>query len=475
MINPTKQRKIMTKRTLALIAAGLVVAAACNDAVTIPDLNNVSSALLAGGLNRATVQALATGLLRQDRGNWSELYIVFSETMARDMYRLDPAEQRYITQTIGGQSDPTSFVGGGLWTGFWTGIKAANNLIDNIKTATDLSAAEQAGTVGLAQTFKALQYWHVLEMRDSLGAPVAVDQPLGSPPAPFLCKPDVMAYISSLLDSAYANLQAAGTTPFPFLLPGGFTQAGDYSTPAAFALWNRGIKGKIEYYRGMDHAKPNAASFATSITLLTQALGPLDPTTLENSPYYVYSTASGEVENPFGGDGNVYLNPSASGGIQAGDLRAAKIVAAATDTRDGVSSSFQMAYAITSDPTNLTRPLPILKNAEMILLRAQAEIESNLMAAATADVNFVRTNEGGLPPLATFASVAAGRAAVLYEKRYTMLFESAHRLVDLRAYGEFNSTYLVKELAGDTFQSTLPLPQGEINARGGTSPTVTCP
>jgi hypothetical protein len=111
----------------------------------------------------------------------------------------------------------------------------------------------------------------------------------------------------------------------------------------------------------------------------------------------------------------------------------------------------------------------------MILLRAQAEIESGQMAAATADVNFVRTNEGGLAPLPTFASVAAGRAAVLYEKRYTMLFESAHRLVDLRAYGEYNSTFLTQEIAADIFQSALPIPQTEINGRGGVQPTVTCP
>jgi len=476
MINPSNMRKIMTKRTIALIA-GLAFATACKDAITIPDLNNVSSSLLATGLNRASVQLLTTGLLRQDRSNWSEAYIIFSGSMARDMYRMDTSEPRWITQTIGGQTDPTSFVGGGLWTGYWVAIKASNNLIDNIGTASDLSASEQAATVGFAQTFKALQYWHVLEMRDSLGAPVAVDQPIGAPAAPFVCKPDVMAYISALLDSSYTNLQTAVTasTAFPFLLPAGFTQAGDYSTPAAFALWNRGIKGKIEYYRGMDHTHPNVPSFATAITALTQALGALDPATLENTPYYTYSTASGELENPFAGDANVYMNPSASGGIQAGDLRAAKIVPASPNSLDGVTSSAQMAFAVASNPANLTRPMPILKNAELILLRAQAEIESGLLPAATADVNFVRTNEGGLPGLGTFASVAAGRAAVLYEKRYSMLFESAQRLVDLRAYGEFNSTFLTKELPGDTFQSALPLPQSEINARGGVTPAVSCP
>jgi hypothetical protein len=474
MINPTKQRKIMTKRILAL-ATGLLFAAACKDAVTIPDLNNVSSALLSNGLNRATVQLLTTGLLRQDRANYSEGYLVFSGSMARDVYRTDPSEQRWISQTIGGQSDPTSFVGGSLWSGYFIDIKATNNLIDNIATASDLSPAEQAGTVGFAQTFKALQYYHVLEIRDSLGAPVAVDQPSGSPPAPFVCKQDVLAYVSALLDSAYTNLQAAGATPFPFLLPDGFTHAGDYSTPAAFALWNRGIKGKVEYYRGIDHQSPNAGSFTTAITLLTQSIGALDPATLENSPYYTYSTASGELENPFAGDANIFLNPSASGGIQSGDLRASKIIPVASHSEYGVTSTAQLSTAVTTDPANLTRPIPILTKAEMVLLRAQAEIELGQFGPATTDVNFVRTNEGGLPALSTFGSVAAGRAAVLYEKRYTFLGESAQRLVDLRAYGEFNATFLTKELPGDTFQSTLPLPQTEINARGGTSPTVTCP
>src|SRR5208282_3229508 len=114
MINPTKVSQIMTKRSLALFA-GLAVMSACNDATAIPDLNNVSSALLAAGLNRASVQLLATGLMNQDRGNWSERYIVFTESMARDLYRIDPAENRWITQTIGGPADPSAFTGGGLW------------------------------------------------------------------------------------------------------------------------------------------------------------------------------------------------------------------------------------------------------------------------------------------------------------------------------------------------------------------------
>ena len=76
MINSTKVRQIMIKRAMALVAA-LALTSACKDATSIPDLNQVSSTLLAGGLNRASVQLLATGLLNSDRANWGETYIVF--------------------------------------------------------------------------------------------------------------------------------------------------------------------------------------------------------------------------------------------------------------------------------------------------------------------------------------------------------------------------------------------------------------
>ncbi|MEO7368648.1 MAG: hypothetical protein ABIZ36_11865, partial [Gemmatimonadaceae bacterium] len=64
-------------------------------------------------------------------------------------------------------------------------------------------------------------------------------------------------------------------------------------------------------------------------------------------------------------------------------------------------------------------------------------------------------------------------SAILREKRYSLLFESAHRLVDLRAYGRLNETFFVKELKGDVFVKALPQPQNEADQRGGVL-TVVC-
>jgi starch-binding outer membrane protein, SusD/RagB family len=465
--------QIMMKRTVALIA-GLTLFGACVDSTGVPDLNNVSSSLLQSGLNSASVQLLMTGLLRADRANLDVRYLVFTETSGRDLYRIDAAENRWITELIGGPADPTSFVGGGIWTQYYTEIRAANNLIDNIKTATDLSAAQQAGVTGLARTIKALAYYRLIESRDSLGIPIDVDHALSTAPAPFVCKPNALAYVSALLDSGYADLQTAGSTPFSFVLPGGFTTKGDYSTPANFISFNRGLKGKVEYYRGMDHSKPNAASFATALTALNLAIGAETGATLENSVYYIYSTAPGEVTNPLN-DAAIHLNPSAGDSIQPGDLRSSKItLRAAVASGQGVSTKYDLTEAIPSIGSNLTKPIPILKRSEMVLLRAQVNIETGNLAAATTDINLVRTTLGGLPALPTLTTVAAARSAVLYEKRYTLLGETGARWVDLRAYGRFNAQWLKQEIAIDIFQAALPIPQAELNPRGGGLPTLSC-
>jgi hypothetical protein len=460
------------KRAMTLVA-GFVLLGACTE-TTVPDLNNISSETISAGLNRSTVQLLVTGLLARDRALLGSGYILFSETMARDLYRIDASNPSFITQLLGSSIDPGGVIGASAWGGFWVGIRAANNIIDLIPTARDVSAPEKAATVGLAMTFKAQNYYRALEMRDSLGIPVAVDQPLNEPPAPFVCKADALAYISALLDSGYASLRTAGSTSFPFRLPGGFSLAGYYSTPASFIAYNRGLKGKVELYRGLDHAKPNVASFGVAINALTEAIGTLDKSRIGNSVYHVYSTADGDETRPMV-DVTVHLNPAVGDSIQPGDLRAVKIIAGVGPySGSAVRTTYDMLYAVPNNPANITRPLPVLTIAELILLRAQARIETGDLAGATADINFVRTNSGGLAPYPTFASVTAARNAVLYEKRYSLLFESAHRLVDLRAYSRMNATFLKKERPDDIFQSVLPVPQAEVNGRGGAVPIPVC-
>ena len=236
--------------------------------------------------------------------------------------------------------------------------------------------------------------------------------------------------------------------------------------------------------RAVSWTRGNAASFATSIAALNIALAGVGTTQtdLNGGPYYQYSTASGEVANP-NFDSRIHFTPSVHDSLQAGDARASKIVkprsTAATLTVDGTAYStlYDPAVAVTSNSANQTRPVAILRNAELYALRAQAEVGAGNLPAATTDINVLRVTEGGLAPYATFTSATQAINAILYEKRYSFLVEGPQRLVDLRAYNRLNATSFPKNnkitsfYATDPYNYVLPYTQAELDARGG---HITC-
>ena len=167
------------KRHIAALLGSAALLGACHDATGVPDLNNVSSETLQGALTTASAQLLVTGLLNQYRNSATGNYVVFPETMARDALRIDKAETRYLTEMIGNVApDNGAFTGQGIFAAFFVGIRSANTLIDATTAATDASgmdATQRASLVGLGQTIKALNYWNVIESRDSIGMPIDLD------------------------------------------------------------------------------------------------------------------------------------------------------------------------------------------------------------------------------------------------------------------------------------------------------------
>ena len=455
-------------RSIVIVGAlAALSATACKESPTVPELNNVSTDAINGGLTKASAASLVNGVIDGDHRNFGFAHVVFAETMARDVYNLDPAENRFITEALQVPPDPAGFLGGGDWLGWFIVIRTANTILDNLTTAKDMTTAEQSATAGLVQTYKAIELYHALEQRDSLGVPIDLDTPAGGTPADFRCKPNVLAYISALLDTAYIKLQAGGGT-FPFSLPGGFSVNGSFNTPVSFAKFNRAWKGKIELYRGLDHSQPDATAFGRAIAALGQSFISTAPADLVKGVYYTYSTAVGEITNPLFAS-TLHFNPAVGDSIQAGDLRSSKIlVRAAPVTRNGVTTKYDPAVAVTTNAANQTRSMASMRDEELLLLRAQAEIGARDLVAATNDLNVVRVNAGGLAPYPTFTSATAAISAVLYEKRYSLLLEGgADRLVDLRAYNRFNAGNLKKEFTNDAFTAALPIPYGDAQARSG--------
>lgn len=482
---------ILTTRRLTLAAAGglALAGAACKDPTGVPNLNALPSSVVEGNLSQNTAQLLTLGLANRDRDIAGFRYIVFSETLARDVYNIDPSESRFQTELLGNAIDPAGFTGGsGGFTEAFNAVRTADLLINRINTAADLTAAQQSGVKGVAYTLKALSLYRALELRGPNGIPLQNVDPTITGTAlqqanPIRCEPAALLRISQLLDSGATALGNAGTS-FAITLPAGFSSNGNFRTPAGFLQFNRGLKGRAEFYRGL--LGGGAAAYNTALTALNASF--LDTTAATTNGVYQTFAPSPDVFNPVAVS-TIFLNPTItavpagtgafgqSQVLQDGDARgAAKVlVSSTTTTRNGVFTNLRSPIA-TATSANLTRPIAILRNAELILLRAQTNIELGNYAAATADINVVRVKEGGLAPIPTITSRDEGVQRVLYEKRFSLLLEGAQRLVDLRSYKLLTAANLGASQRGsaDTFNQALPIPQAELDQRQQTAQQAAC-
>ena len=108
-------------------------------------------------------------------------------------------------------------------------------------------------------------------------------------------------------------------------------------------------------------------------------------------------------------------------------------------------------------------PIPIIKNEELILLRAEARFFTGDQVGALSDINFIRTNSGGLAPRGPFTSTADFVTELVKQRRYSLLFEGGHRWIDARRFGLLNT--LPKALPTHNIFSRFPFPEAECLAR----------
>jgi hypothetical protein len=114
---------------------------------------------------------------------------------------------------------------------------------------------------------------------------------------------------------------------------------------------------------------------------------------------------------------------------------------------------------------NPTDPFPIIKNEELLLIRAEVNLASD---AALADINLVRTVSGGLEPIALATWQAMTReqriTELLYNRRYSLLWEWGHRWVDMRRFGRLDQLVGPRG-AGDRIFDRVPFPEDECIMR----------
>src|SRR5262249_24800534 len=112
-------------------------------------------------------------------------------------------------------------------------------------------------------------------------------------------------------------------------------------------------------------------------------------------------------------------------------------------------------------------PIPLIRNEELILIRAEANNNKTARdaAAAAADINFLRVNSGGYAANAGLsgATQQAVQDEIMFQRKYSLLYEGL-RWVDMRRTGRLNQL-TIDVPATDHIFSTLPVNSFEVQAR----------
>ena len=426
--------------TYLALALGAMAVGAC-DLPSEPNLNNPSIGDFSTISDLPHLQALVTGVLRGDRVQ-NENEIIYGSTIGRNAMRLTGSEPRFVTELLGPSTiDPSDFLGGALWP--FAPIRLATIGLHGISgaPATLLDAQGKPATTGFVQTIKALLMLRIIETHDTTGAPIDVDRDPIGPLAPLRCKNDVLAYVAALLDTAATNL-AAGGSSFPFALPDGLA---GFDKPATFREFNRALAAKVDVYlafRGyaplgtvvgtIDPVYLDSADADLAVSFLVQ-----DATKLELGPAHTYSTSTGDAQNGLWDQGlektAFRANTKVVSEARPGDQRVVrKLVTGSSIAVQGFASD--QVFTLYPDATT---PTPIITNKELLLLQAEVNWGRGSYPTALAEANFIRTNDGGLAA-ATSVVPDSVLNTILYEKRYSLLWQSGTRWLDARMFGKLN-------------------------------------
>lgn len=464
-------RRLGLRSTGRLLAPLTLVATfGCGD---LDILNNNAPTLetLTGAPTRAIMARAATGLFSQtynDVGTEIGVWALYG----REGYNLLGTDPRETQEQFRGPPDPTGRHSAN-WIGPYQAIRTANTYLAALPNAAGMTAAEVRASQGFARTVKAWMLHRVAVRTGVLGIPIAVDQPLGGQPAPFVSFETALTAAAALMDSAYTDLLAGGTA-FPFTVPPGYT---GFATPATYATFNRALAAKMQVHRAT--FVNCTACWTSAATAIGQSFVTTSglPGSLATGVYYAYSTAAGEPTNPVSepiASQRYWAHPSIVNGAQSSggvpDRRLTTKIRAAGRTlnlNDLIGTHKPVLYNSPTDPTvaNLSAPIPWMSNEELLLLRAEIRWNTNNRQGAIEDINLVRLHAGGLAPTTLNAGSATADfvTELLYNRTYSLMWTQGTRWVDARRYGRTAS--LPIDRPGDIIYPNMIIPSAECDAR----------
>lgn len=454
----------MYTKQLALALGGILGSLALSGCdLDIPDLNNPGLEQLENAPTASSINTAATGLLIGNRAAKSTTtgYVNQLGILGRESYDFDSADGRFVNELIQGNLVKGSPFGGVFWGANYANIRLANIILHGVDKVAEYTPEEKSAIQGFVHTIMALELLTVIITHYDTGAVIDTDHALGEPLGPFVSKDAVFAEIARLLDLSQTELMAAGSEAFPFALSAGYT---GFNKPSTFLKFNRAIRARVAVYQ----EKYAEALAALQESFINDTSATID---FKAGVNYVYSLTAGDASNALINTA-IFAHPALLTDAQK---------QADTTTLDAryLAKVDVLKNAVTfpTDPslkttikfkiyTNVS-PIPVIRNEELILLKAEALYFTGDKAGAINALNLVRTKSGNLPAVLDPANPPATDAefidALLYERRYSLMFEGGHRWIDLRRFDR----PLPLDAPAHTRNVRYPVPQAECDARPG--------
>ncbi len=422
----------------------ILFAFASCDIDDLADPNGSSIGGFSQNASKSEMQTLVTGiedLTRQDFG----FYYDVTAIIGREYWFFTGSDPRYTGEVLGkgaSQLDNAGFYGTRPYQGRYRTIKNANVLINAVANSTQITNEEANAYLGFAKTLQAFELHLALNLQYTNGIRIDVTDPnnLGG----FVDYDAALVAIQALLEEATVHLQGAGGS-FPFTLSD--AMAG-FDDPSNFLKFNRGIAARIALYQG----NKSEANKHLGDSFMDMAGD------MNTGPARFYSTAGGDFANnlfrPLNQAEAIVAHPSFVTDMTANDFRALKVIQRSLDiTLDGLTGDYDVNVF-----KSLSDFVPFIRNEELILISAEANVGTNSSAAIDA-INAVR-NANNIGDYTGGTSDTELMDEIMYQRRYS-LFGEGHRWVDMRRWGRLGE--LPIDRPDDVVWELFPRPVSETN------------
>jgi len=448
---------------LALLLSGCQL-----DRLTDPNNPTLESAIT--NPTKAKLDQLAAGTFASMRTDVDGIvwYYLTTGILGREIYVIN-TDNTYLRPLGVGDFNNNNFLSERYFATYSSGRRTARLLAQGAASSQLITEEQRQGYLALAGTAEAYDMLVLSDMQYENGLRVDVSDPLR--PGKIQKYPVVLAEIKKRLDAAAISLTKSGLN-LPFPLPPGFqsaaTQGLDFTTSAGFLKFNRALAARL----GVRTATLPGGTYADALAAVQASfVDPAAPMTA--GPQFDFGLGAADVANPLyqvpnlpSSSGVTGAHPSFRRDLRPGDTRAAKVVDRSLAVGFGLSADSEPA--LYASPAS---PVPVIKNEELLLILAEAQLRLGNRPAAVSAINTVARAYGLRYAPAASATTDNILDEILYQRRYSLYFEG-QRWVDLRRLGKFSQlnapgTSLPEKLmdSGNT-QTTvvtqLPLPFSEV-------------